>query len=492
VSPKLKFLIASAIMGLQEWRAPGVMCFSLKGALNFMPTFFAQRCGAARRLAVAGAALLWSAGALAQTPSPVSFDIKPAPTAQRGKMTPVGPDGSRGVNFVHERGWYIAHLPAGAQTRLIENGVRMFTFRAGGGERTCSVQTTAGRSGRTFDQLQARIASLGDPGHAFYRQISGGLAIADKGVVPLGHLAAGKTAVKIMALSGTAKDGGAFMTWSAIEVPAGQIVVGCDATSAAQGRTSMGNLLAIAEGAMDAAPAPAIPLNQPLVAPGPLFPEAPPPPPSIAIAPPAAARPFAQAAPVPPAVAPSAAPAPSAGAAGSNALANVVAILPTERGKTRTTAAGLVFAHERGWYTATLPQQGKVNPPVGNARTFLVPGEGEPSVCRAVALPTGNPNLFPLPGLQARVQQLLTPGSDWDKSAASQINVQERSVITLAKSRIAAAAFSGPPKGGTGYLTMAVVEAPKGNLVLGCTGATLAKSKALTASTFRLGSGAVQ
>jgi hypothetical protein len=173
-------------------------------------------------------------------------------------------------------------------------------------------------------------------------------------------------------------------------------------------------------------------------------------------------------------------------------LSDLVAVKAADRGRTSPGRNGQVFVHEDGWYTATIPPQGKVNPPAGSSRTFVVPAGGGTNVCRAATMASTSVNPFPLPVLQARVRLLLAPGSEWDKSASGQVTVEDRSVIALGNTRINAAAFTGPPKGGTGYLTMAVVETPKGNLLLGCTGATMAQSKALTVTTFRLANGAVQ
>jgi hypothetical protein len=152
-------------------------------------------------------------------------------------------------------------------------------------------------------------------------------------------------------------------------------------------------------------------------------------------------------------------------------------------------AYGHTYLHEDGWYVVTLPPGGRTDPTVDpESRTFDIHTTQGIQVCSAGAHP--HPQTLSFEQLQARVPQVL---ETWERQIGPAMTVRERAVLDLkddGQKHVRMAAWTGLDPQGR-HLTLAVIEVPRGTLVLGCTGATPGQSRFLTQTAFRLAEGAL-
>lgn len=152
-------------------------------------------------------------------------------------------------------------------------------------------------------------------------------------------------------------------------------------------------------------------------------------------------------------------------------------------------AYGYTYLHEGGWYVVTLPAGGRTDPTVDpDSRTFDMHTTQGIQVCSAGAHPHAQTLSFEQ--LQARVPQVL---ETWEREIGPAMTVRERAVLDLkddGQKHVRMAAWTGLDPQGR-HLTLAVIEVPRGTLVLGCTGATPGQSRFLTQMAFRLAEGAL-
>jgi hypothetical protein len=169
----------------------------------------------------------------------------PAPAAERGVLRPIAGDPAYGYSFIDERGWYSATLPSGGKTQAGSRpGTRTFEFTSGGNTAICSAATFEGGKGRTFEQLQAGIPQLkasfeSSAARQLTVQESGILELRDDGANHVrGAYWAGLSARNL------------YITMMVIEVPRGNIIIGCETRTIALSKYLTTMVFRLAEGGL--------------------------------------------------------------------------------------------------------------------------------------------------------------------------------------------------------------------------------------------------
>lgn len=169
----------------------------------------------------------------------------PAPAAERGVLRPIAGDPTYGYSFIDERGWYSATLPSGGKTQAGSRpGTRTFEFTSGGNTALCSAATFEGWKGRSFEQLQAAIPQLQA---SFESAAAKQLTVQESGILDLrddgpnnvrGAYWAGLSARNL------------YITMMVIEVPRGNIIIGCEAKTIRLSKYLTTMVFRLAEGAL--------------------------------------------------------------------------------------------------------------------------------------------------------------------------------------------------------------------------------------------------
>jgi hypothetical protein len=141
------------------------------------------------------------------------------------------------------------------------------------------------------------------------------------------------------------------------------------------------------------------------------------------------------------------------------------------------------------WYSAILPGGGRTQ--AGSrpgTRTFEFASAGNTVICNAATFEGRKGRTFEQ--LQAGIPQLK---ASFESAAAKQLNVQESGILELrddGANHVRGAYWAGLSERNL-YITMMVIEVPKGNIIIGCEAKTIGLSKYLTTMVFRLAEGAL-
>ena len=205
-------------------------------------TFFLY---ARARLARLVAIVALAAPGLAVAATVGGYVFVPAPVAERGVLRPIAGDPAYGYSFIDERGWYSATLPGGGRTQAGSRpGTRTFEFTSGGNTALCSAATFDGGKGRTFEQLQAAIPQLKA---SFESAAAKQMNVQESGILELRD--DGTNHVRGAYWAGLSPRN-LYITMMVIEVPRGNIIIGCETRTLALSKYLTTMVFRLAEGAM--------------------------------------------------------------------------------------------------------------------------------------------------------------------------------------------------------------------------------------------------
>ncbi len=151
---------------------------------------------------------------------------------------------------------------------------------------------------------------------------------------------------------------------------------------------------------------------------------------------------------------------------------------PAERGKI-SPYAGFArrLVDENGFFVALLSSAETVEHPKPNVWRITIPGwtaADTPNVCMAAIDPKRRPGMT-MASIQARIGEVIAPGSPFEAYAASEMDTIQSRTIEVMKS---VSGKPGPkvgvwvgPRGGR-FNAVGVLPAPAGTLLIGCTGGT--------------------
>jgi hypothetical protein len=173
------------------------------------------------------------------------YEFVPAPAAERGVLRPIGGDPAYGYSFIDEQGWYSAILPGGGRTQAGSRpGTRTFEFASAGNTVICNAATFEGRKGRTFEQLQAGIPQLKA---SFESAAAKQLNVQESGILELRD--DGANHVRGAYWAGLSERN-LYITMMVIEVPKGNIIIGCEAKTIGLSKYLTTMVFRLAEGAL--------------------------------------------------------------------------------------------------------------------------------------------------------------------------------------------------------------------------------------------------